>query len=115
MQQYRRFSCVTLVLSVALSLLPLCVTDAKEDSVDLDLKHRSFGKTQEDQPVTLYTLSHTSGLQVSVTDHGATLVSLKVPDRQGKLADIVLGSETLDDYLFHIINFTNPNRNLEQL
>ncbi|MCP4450819.1 MAG: galactose mutarotase [Planctomycetes bacterium] len=90
---------MTLVLSVALSLLPLCVADAKEDFVDLDLKHRSFGKTQEDQPLTLYTLSHSSGLQVSVTDHGATLVSLKVPDRQGHLADIVLGSDAADGYL----------------
>jgi len=98
MQQSRCSSCMALLFSVALSILPLCVADAKEDSVDLDLKHRSFGKTQEDQPVTLYTLSHSSGLQVSVTDHGATLVSLVVPDRQGKLADIVLGSETFEDY-----------------
>ena len=99
MQQYRCFPCMTLVLSVALSLLPLCVADAKEDSVDLDLQQRLFGKTQDGQPVTLYTLSHASGMCVSVIDLGATLVSLKVPDRDGKLADIVLGSETFDDYL----------------
>ena len=38
-------------------------------------------------------------MQAAITNYGATLISLKVPDRQGKLADVVLGFDTLKGYL----------------
>lgn len=60
---------------------------------------KPFGKTPDGRVVTLYTLTHPSGLSASVTDFGATLVSLKVPDRQNRFADIVLGSDEPDGYL----------------
>jgi aldose 1-epimerase len=65
----------------------------------LDVQHKPFGKTQEGLPVTWYTLSNARGMSVGVLDYGATLASLVVPDRDGKPADIVLGSESPDDYL----------------
>ncbi|MCF7972427.1 MAG: galactose mutarotase [Phycisphaerae bacterium] len=65
----------------------------------LDVQHKPFGKTAEGLPVTWYTLSNANGMRVGVIDYGATLTSLVVPDRDAKLADIVLGSESPDDYL----------------
>lgn len=59
---------------------------------------RSFGKTADGVEATLYTLRNKHGLEAAVTNFGATLVSLKTPDRQGKLADIVLGYEDVSGY-----------------
>jgi aldose 1-epimerase len=47
------------------------------------------------QPVTLYALSNAHGLQAEITDYGATMTRLLVPDRAGQLADIILGYRTL--------------------
>src|SRR2546421_9509723 len=60
---------------------------------------KSFGKTPDGQPVDLYVLTNISGAEVSITNYGGAVVSLKVPDRSGKLADVVLGYETVDGYV----------------
>lgn len=49
--------------------------------------------------VELYTLSNQFGLEVSITNYGGAITSLKTADRNGAFADIVLGYETLDDYV----------------
>ncbi len=49
--------------------------------------------------VTLYTLTNPSGAEVKIIDYGAIVVSLKVPDRQGKLRDVVLGHDDLAGYV----------------
>jgi aldose 1-epimerase len=64
-----------------------------------NLKKESFGKTADGEEVELYTLSNANGIETGVTTYGGIVVSLKVPDRDGKLADVVLGFETLDGYL----------------
>jgi len=58
-----------------------------------------FGKTSDGQPVEMYTLTNKNGVQAGIITYGGIVVSLKVPDRAGKLADVVLGYETLDGYL----------------
>ena len=57
-----------------------------------------FG-TVGDMPVQLYTLINQHGLVAKITNYGAILTELHVPDRNGTLADIVLGYESLDGYL----------------
>lgn len=59
----------------------------------------SFGKTPDGQEVELYTLANINGMRARITNYGAILVSLEVPDKAGKLADITLGYDTLDGYL----------------
>jgi aldose 1-epimerase len=58
-----------------------------------------FGKTLEGQPVDIYTLQNTSGAEVKILTYGGIVQSLVMPDKNGKLADIVLGYDTLDGYL----------------
>jgi aldose 1-epimerase len=60
---------------------------------------KSFGKTPDGQPVDLYVLTNKSGAEASITNYGGALVSLKVPDRNGKLADVVLGYDSADGYV----------------
>jgi aldose 1-epimerase len=57
----------------------------------------NFGAMPDGAPVSLYTIK-TDTLEASFCDYGARLVSLKAPDRQGVLADVVLGYDTLADY-----------------
>lgn len=60
---------------------------------------RQFGKTAKGEPVQLYTLRNSKGVEASITNYGAILVSLKVPDRNGNATDVVLGFDSLDGYL----------------
>ena len=58
----------------------------------------SFGYLPTGEECSLYTIS-CGGLTASVTDLGASLVRLLVPDSQGNLADVVLGYDSCDGYL----------------
>ena len=63
------------------------------------LKKAAFGKTRDGQPADLYTLTNASGMEVAITNYGGTVVSIKVPDRSGKFADVVLGFDNFEGYL----------------
>jgi aldose 1-epimerase len=58
-----------------------------------------FGETPEGIPVELYTLTNAHGLEVRAMTYGGVILSLKVPDRDGNLGDVVLGYDTLEGYL----------------
>jgi len=60
---------------------------------------KPFGKTPDGQPVDLYVLTNKNGMETSITNFGGAIVSLKVPDRSGKLADIVLGYDNAEGYV----------------
>ena len=47
----------------------------------------------------LYTLKNKHGLSAQITNYGAIIVSINVPDRHGKFADIVQGYDTIDEYI----------------
>ena len=58
-----------------------------------------MGKTSEGVGVDLYTLTNANGLRVKVMTYGATITSVEVPDRNGKIENITLSLDSLDDYL----------------
>lgn len=60
-----------------------------------------FPSTKEGEMISLFTIAHPSGIQASVTNLGATLVSLQVPDRNGSMGEVVLGLPRAEDYLHH--------------
>jgi aldose 1-epimerase len=60
-------------------------------------KH-SFGKTPDGTAVDLYTIK-SGALEAQITNYGGLVTSLMVPDRHGKMADVVLGYDALDGYL----------------
>ncbi|MDR2894691.1 MAG: galactose mutarotase [Alistipes sp.] len=65
----------------------------------MEITQVPWGFTPEGEVVLLYTLTATSGASVSVTNLGAALVSVCVPDRTGRLADVVLGYADWKSYL----------------
>ncbi len=64
----------------------------------MSMEKRSFGRTKEGTEVTLYTITNKNGMSVSAIDYGANIVSLIVPDKNGKAADIVLGFDDVAGY-----------------
>jgi aldose 1-epimerase len=58
-----------------------------------------FGKTPDGQEVFLYEMVNAKGMRARLIDYGAILVSLEVPDRKGKPADIALGFDDLESYI----------------
>ena len=57
-----------------------------------------FGKTPDGQPVEIYTLHNAKGAEARIMTYGGIVQSLRVPDKNGKLDDVVLGFDTLDGY-----------------
>ena len=64
----------------------------------LPVVKQPFGRTASGTPVQLYTLKNHNGMSVSITNYGATVVSLTAPDRDGKFADVALGCDNVHDY-----------------
>ena len=73
-------------------------TTTKEQRV-MSIGTKPFGKTPDGQEVDLYIMTNTNGITAKITNYGAILVSLEVPDKNGKLADITLGFDTLEGYI----------------
>ncbi len=65
---------------------------------DSKIERRAFGKLQDGQSADLYVLTNSHGMEAAITNFGATLVSLKVPDKSGKAGDVVLGYDNLSGY-----------------
>lgn len=59
----------------------------------------AWGETPDHQKVDLYTLANANGMTVKLSTYGAVIQSLEVPDRNGKMADIVRGFDSLAGYL----------------
>lgn len=57
-----------------------------------------FGKTSKGAEVSKYTIGNAKGMQAVVTDFGATVVDLLVPDRDGNMVDVSLGYDTVEAY-----------------
>lgn len=92
MTPYRIYLCVVLTITCL-------VAGPAMGRAGLAVSQKSFGQMPDGREVTLYELTNENGLYASVIDYGAILVSLRVPDRNGKFADVVLGFDNLDSYV----------------
>lgn len=70
-----------------------------QDKPNMTLERTPFGKTSDGSSVELFTLTNGAGNTVQLTNYGAILVSVQVPDRNGKRANINLGFGDLQGYL----------------
>jgi aldose 1-epimerase len=63
------------------------------------LEQQDWGKMPDGTVVKLFTLSNAKGMTAKIMTYGATLTELRVPDRNGKAGNVVLGFDNLDRYL----------------
>src|SRR5258708_7430682 len=91
---------VTLMAGVALAFFSGCATHdgCKRKCCSANPAMR-FGTAPDGAPVWCYTLKNAQGMEARIITYGGIIQSLKVPDRNGKFGDVVLGYDTLDGYL----------------
>lgn len=63
------------------------------------LKEESFNTSHKGKPVALFTLRNKNGLVAQITNYGAIIVSIIIPDKNGNMADIVQGYDTIGEYI----------------
>jgi aldose 1-epimerase len=63
------------------------------------IQQADFGRLPDGTPVRIYTLNNRNRVEARITNYGGIIVSLRVPDRNGDLADVVLGFDSLAEYL----------------
>ncbi len=69
------------------------------------LSVENFRKTVEGKQTDLFVLANDNGMEVCITNFGARIVSIMVPDREGNLHDVVLGFDSIQDYLSYPTDF----------
>ncbi|MFC2084745.1 aldose epimerase family protein [Bacteroidota bacterium] len=65
----------------------------------MKIKKSSFGKLDDGSEIYLYTMTNKDNSEVQITNYGAAVVAVKVPDKKGIIEDVVLGFEKLEDYV----------------
>lgn len=82
-------------------LLSGCASTPSNDNLTLSgLNPSHFETTIDDTKSTkLYTLKNSNGMEVCITNFGARIVSIMVPDKSGNMTDVVLGFDNIEDYI----------------
>ncbi len=75
-----------------------CTTDAQQSGLLSGLDPAKFDTVINEKPVKLYTLKNQNGMEVCITNYGGRVVSLVVPDKDGKPTDVVLGFDNIKQY-----------------
>jgi aldose 1-epimerase len=84
-----------LVFITAIGGLLFGQTSSKQKS---GVQQQDFG-TRDGRPIILYTLTNAYGVEVRAMNYGGIILSLRIPDRKGQLADIVLGHDKAEGYM----------------
>jgi aldose 1-epimerase len=85
-----------IVLALAAGLMMGCSRSAEDK---MKSEPVAFGMTPDGKSVSLYTLRNAAGMEAKITNYGGIIMSLRVPDRNGKFDDVVLGYDSLSQYL----------------
>ena len=107
MNSYSKFRIKDFINLVFLTVLILSLGSACQKGSETTLEKgekmyitkEPFGQTATGENITLYVLTNSNGLTMKVINYGAIVTSLLVPDRDGKLTDVVLGFDNLESYL----------------
>lgn len=87
-------------LGVLLAFLTGCTPTPQQELTLSGLNPSRFEKMTDDtKPVKLYTLKNANGMEVCITNFGARIVSIMVPDKNGQMTDVVLGFDNIEDYI----------------
>ncbi|EKU90855.1 aldose epimerase family protein [Bacteroides oleiciplenus] len=88
-----------LVFWGCVALMVACTTGQKEDLTASGLKRSHFQTEVNGKKINLFILKNKNGMEVCVTNFGGRIVSVLVPDKEGVMRDVVLGFDSIQDYL----------------
>ncbi|MFJ4346509.1 aldose epimerase family protein [Pseudomonas sp. NPDC089401] len=78
--------------------IPVMIATGCAQAAGLSTEHKAFGQTNDGTVVDQYILRNSQGMQATVITYGGVLQSLMVPDRHGKVEDVVLGFDDVQGY-----------------
>ncbi len=87
-----------IILCFLIPLLGACTTTTQK-SIVMPYQESNFEKTIDGKTTRLFTLKNEQGMIVTLTNYGAKIVSIYAPDREGNFADVLLGFNSIDDYI----------------
>ena len=86
-------------MGIAVALFTACAGGQQAPQLTVSgLDPAKFDTTIQDKPVKLFTLKNQNGMEVCITNYGGRVVSLVVPDKDGKPTDVVLGFDNIAQY-----------------
>jgi aldose 1-epimerase len=88
-----------MMMASLLVMLGACSGQDNNNLTVSGLDPKNFVTEVDSIPIALYTLTNGKGMEVCITNLGGRVVSVMVPDRDGKLQDVVLGFDSIGDYL----------------
>lgn len=88
-----------LLAGIAALLLSSCNNKPATTLTASGLNPADFQTEVNNAPTRLYTLKNKAGMEVCITNFGGRIVSVMVPDKDGKMQDVVLGFDSIADYL----------------
>lgn len=86
------------VWAVAALLMAACTPKA-EKATDSGLLHSNFRTEVDGKKTDLYILRNKNNMEVCITNFGGRIVSVMVPDKDGQMRDVVLGFDSIQDYI----------------
>ncbi len=93
----KRILLIFFIVSALFILLP----SYKSNDGKMGIERSSFGKTKNGTEVFLFILKNQNNVSVSITNYGGIITSIKVPDKNGNISDIVLGYDHFDGYIIN--------------
>ena len=88
-----------LCMAVMAMCLLLSCAEKKEEATLSGVLKSDFVSEVEGKPTALYVLKNKNGAEACITNYGGRLVSVMVPDKNGKMTDVVLGYDNVDQYV----------------
>ena len=98
MNKLVRFTARSVVLLIAVLSLIQLISCQKNGEQTMKFSKEVYGTLEDGREAFLFTLKQDDGTELNLTNYGATVVSLKVPDREGNPEHVILGFKTLQEY-----------------
>jgi aldose 1-epimerase len=93
---------LTLFFSICFFIFAGCLskkTNEKGENSMKNIEMKEFGKLNDSTSAVIYTLSNEAGMKVAITNFGGHILSILVPDRNGKFTDVTHGCDSLSQYV----------------
>ncbi len=80
------------------AFLAACTAEKQKNEITMPYTKADFEKEINGKKTDIFTMKNKNGMVVTVTNYGAKIVSIYVPDKNGNFADVLLGFKSIDDY-----------------
>ncbi len=84
---------------ILIIIAALACSQKTQKEIDMPYSKADFERVVDGKPTSLFTMKNESGMVVTLTNYGAKIVSIYVPDKNGDFADVMLGFNSIEKYL----------------